>query len=162
MSGFRYSAFQLNAFQIDAPVLGDCEQDYVEVGYLEAGYVCGVENAATGGPGRRQLRSRRVYIERDGQILIFPNATQAAAYIQAEKAQEKPVVVEKTTTKKPKKKKVVPFKQPEVIRIDVLQMLMDRFAVSRVPDNADDLLDLYRILRDRQDEEDIEILLLAA
>ena len=112
-------------------------------------------------------RTRRVYLERDGQILVFAKPALAAAYIEAEKAQE--VVVE-TTTKLPKrlklKKKEV--QQPEaVIEIDVLSMLVEKY---QLPDLAPKLashdyeaiLTLYLQAQIMQEDEDIELLLLAA
>lgn len=115
-----------------------------------------------GGSGK----SRRVYIERDGQILVFAKPALAAAYIEAEKAQS---VVE-TTTKLPKrlvkpKAKVV---QPEaVIEIDVLGILVEKYQLPDVNQyiknhDYEAILSLYLQAQIMQEEDDLEILLLAA
>lgn len=114
----------------------------------------------------KPTKPKTVYIERDGKILLFRNASHAAAYIAAEKAAE-PVVTTKVTKKKVKPK-VVPVKQPEVIEIDVLQLLFERFKVEQDlsemlrAQEFEALLALQKQLLEQQDEEDIEILLLAA
>jgi hypothetical protein len=136
--------------------------------YTLSGYSVGItytSNAqtVTGGPGRR---SRRVYVEQDGEILVFPNATHAASYIAAQKEAEK---VEQEPAKvvqlrqKPKQKP----KQPEtVIRIDVLEVLAAKFAVpvdtALETHDYDRLTAIYHHLMMLQDEEDVELLLLAA
>lgn len=128
------------------------------------------ENQGGAGEGRKL----RVYIERDGKILLFPNASQAAAYITAEKEAEKAsTVAEKTqvATYKPKSKpkKRIKAPEPQVITIDVLETLLSRFQV------VEDLTDLIkqhewealislqtRMLELEREEDDIELLLLAA
>ena len=171
MSAYQYSAFQLDAFQIDAPVLGDCEQDYVESGYVEAGYVCGVEAkpvVAGGGIGKKR---KRVYIERDGELFLFDNASDAAAFSEATKVIEKAKASAKASPAPQKAvqkaQKVLAKAEPQKIDVKALesfiQSLQIQASVSELlaKNEMDMLLSLYMRLKAQQDEEDdIETLLL--
>lgn len=144
-----------NGYAVDGYVTEGYWQDNVELLY----------KSKAGSSASSPNRSRRVYIERDGQILVFAKPALAAAYIEAEKAQS---VVE-TTTKLPKrlkpKTKVV---QPEaVIEIDVLSILVEKYQLPDVNQyiknhDYEAILNLYLQAQIMQEEEDIEILLLAA
>lgn len=129
-------------------------------GFAPCGEVTPVVPVSTGGPGK----SRRVYLERDGQILVFAKPALAAAYIEAEKASEVTEVKVKAKRHKPKVKQV----QPEaVIQIDVLQVLAEKYALPSVGPllknyEYEAVLNLYLQAQIMQEEEDIEILLLAA
>lgn len=115
-------------------------------------------------------RSKRVYLERDGRVLVFATPSRAAAWIAAERAQE--VVRPTTRTKvsaKPLKPRTERLREPEqVVEIDALAKLIDQF---RMPDDLTALIErneyaamvaLYKQAMDRLEEEDIELLLLAA
>ncbi len=119
------------------------------------------QEQATGGSGK----SRRVYLERDGQILLFKNAHHAAAYVAAEKAQEKPVEQPKKAPKKVQK--VKPISEPIRFNIDVLATYLERY---ELPSDISDLIQQYEMnaLLElyskalQMEEDDLEILLLAA
>lgn len=111
--------------------------------------------------------SKRVYIERDGQILIFEKPAHAAAYISAEKAAEVPADVPKKSLPKRLQAKVASIKQPEVIQLDILALLAVKFAVPEwqtavQQHDYEALYQLHQHLLMLQDEEDVELLLLAA
>lgn len=115
----------------------------------------------TGGPGRK---SKRVYIERDGQILVFAKPSHAAEFIQAEKAIE--TVVAKTVTVKRKIKKLKPSVPETVIKIDPLTVLAEKFSLGNVADlvtqhDYEALLHMHIQAMIMQEEDEIEILLMA-
>jgi hypothetical protein len=121
-----------------------------------------------GGPGKSgKPKSKRVYLERDGQILLFRNAHHAAAYVAAEKAQEPKL---KSTPKRVRKtpNKVRPISEPVRIEIPVLESFVARYElkdnVSELirKNELDALIALHLKVMQLRDEEDIEILLLAA
>lgn len=172
MSAFDWGRFQLDAFQIDPVTLAPCDSDYVESGYMEAGYHCGVDSPVVtqSSPGKPKTR-KRVFIEQDGEVLLFDNNADAAAYLEAQKAIEKAQEGSKQAPQRVKKPKKA--KEPERIDIEALkafyaqeqevikfnafvqQMLAEReFGV---------LLDMQAKLKAYMDEEDdIEALLLLA
>jgi hypothetical protein len=123
-----------------------------------------------GGPGghrkkkEERPKSKRVYIERDGKILVFAKPTYAAEFIAAEKAEK---AQEATVTKKVTRKPVVKKVEPEtVIEIDVLRVLAEKYELTGVTESVrnhdyETLLALHIHAMIMQEEEDIEILLMA-
>lgn len=118
-------------------------------------------------------RKKSVFIERDGKVLVFANATRAASYIAAEKQAEVVQEAEKPASavapQAPIKAEVKSIHQPvEIIAYDAIAALVQSFAL--VSDlsaliqahELDSVMALYQQARDLQDEEDIELLLLAA
>ena len=112
--------------------------------------------AAGGGRGRK-----RVFIERDGKLLVFETAAKAAQYIEYEKWQETP--------RKQRKKKPKHIPKPTVIDIKPLEnrisVLRDYFEIKEPirslirDDRIDFLLKLARKLRDLDDEEILLLLI---
>lgn len=163
-SAFQYSAFQQNAFQIDALDIVECQHDYVVAGYMEAGFVCGfgTQTQTGGGIGHGGKRKRR-FVERDGKILVFETAEEAARFVEAEQA-EKPV----KRTKKPKLK-VVP-KPKEIIEPKAVNRLANTYSEwnyasklyeAYLQEDMARVVAIYHKLQEI-DEEEVEILLLAA
>lgn len=126
----------------------------------------------TGGIGHGgKKKSKRVYIERDGKVLVFANASRAAAFVQNEKQQEqqeqKPtltIVPQATIAEKPKA-----THQPiEIVEYDAIAGLVAAFRLSEdisaliQAHELDALMALYFEAERLRDEEDIELLLLAA
>lgn len=125
----------------------------------------------TGGAGAN--RPKRVYIERDGKILVFANASRAANYISAEKKDEAHKAVERPTSveapQAPKRAEVRAIHQPqEIIAYDAIAGLIESFNLAKdisaliQRHELDAIMALYQKARELQDEEDIELLLLAA
>ena len=131
----------------------------------------------TGGIGHggksKQAKKKAVFLERDGKVLVFANATRAASYIAAEKQAEVVQDAEKPASavapQAPIKAEVKAIHQPvEIIAYDAIAALVQSFAL--VSDlsaliqahELDAVMALYQQARDLQDEEDIELLLLAA
>ena len=115
-------------------------------------------------------KSKRVYLERDGKILVFAKPTHAAAWLAAEK--HNAVKVE-TKQERPKKaiepRKVEPIKQPEqVVSVDILALLVEQYRLktdlTQLIQNQEyaAMISLYNEAMRLRDEEDIELLLLAA
>jgi hypothetical protein len=126
--------------------------------------------ANQGGSAGPHKKKKRVFIEKDGELLIFDNATQAAQYVQAEKEQELAVKNADSSVIRPlrKDKKRKPNPEPQVIKIDALEGLIRHFRMANdltemiERQELDAILALQRKLWEMQDEEDVELLLLAA
>lgn len=123
---------------------------------------------AAGGIGHKHRK--RVFLERDGQILVFAKPTHAAEYLAAEKARRDPVVEFRRTTKaKARPQPIKPAHAPETsFRMDVLQWLVKQYQLDEAIERLiaqreyEALLSLYRIAIQKRDEDDVELLLLAA
>jgi hypothetical protein len=113
-------------------------------------------------------RKKPVFIERDGKVLVFASAAKAASYVAAEKAVEpvfEPVAEQQPVRAKPAE---VAARPVETIAFDAIADLLRSFNLA--PDitaqiqrhELDAVMALYQRARDLQDEEDIELLLLAA
>ena len=123
--------------------------------------------------GASPNRPKRVYLERDGKILVFANASRAANYIAVEKKSESVQEAEKPTRTEapqaPKRAEVRAIHQPqEIIAYDAIAGLIQAFNLSQdisaliQRHEIEAIMALYQKARDLQDEEDIELLLLAA
>lgn len=123
--------------------------------------------------GKTKQAKKAVFIERDGKVLVFANASRAASFIAAEKKSETVQEAEKPAStiapQAPKQAEVRSIHQPvEIIAYDAITALVQSFAL--VSDlsaliqahELDAIMALYQQARDLQDEEDIELLLLAA
>ena len=127
-----------------------------------------IQAAVSGGVGHK--RSKRVYLERDGQILVFAKPTHAAEYLAYEKARNQPVIdFQKPAKDKARPHQVKPTHAPETsFRLDVLQYLVKQYQLNDVIEQLiaqreyEALLSLYQLAIKRRDEDDIELLLLAA
>lgn len=117
----------------------------------------------------RSFESRRVYLKRGKQILLFNNAAEADRYEEAEQlANEAIAKAQSKRAIKRLKAKVIQVAPPvELIDTGVLVDLMSAY---QVPINLPQLLaeqdysqlaQIYLRLREQQEEDDIEALLLA-
>ncbi len=111
-------------------------------------------------------RPKRVYIERDGQILVFAKPSHAAEFIAAEKATVAPSVIE-PKVRKLRTQKLKPSVPETVIQIDVLEILAQKYTLGNASallanHDYEALLALHIHAMIMQDEEDIELLLLGA
>lgn len=128
----------------------------------------GEVSQALGGIGHK--RRKRVFLERDGQVLVFAKPTHAAEYLAAEKARQAPVIeFQRTTKDKARPQPAKPAHAPETtFRLDVLQWLVKQYHLNDAIDQLiaqreyEALLSLYRLAIQKRDEDDIELLLLAA
>lgn len=113
---------------------------------------------AVGWPGRK----KQVYVEKDGKIYLFDNAAQAAAWVEAQKAQEAGKKLSGA------KKKRIP-KPTRVIELDSLKTSIKRIQtdytvadLNRFKDEEmfDTLLMLQARLEQWREDEDLIILLM--
>lgn len=135
-------------------------------------YEANQEDLLTGGIGRGgkgKKKSSRVYLERDGKILVFANASRAASYVAAEKHAETEKPTHTIAPKRAKKAEVRAIHQPvQEIAYDAIAALVEQYSL--IPDihalirrhEIDALMALYAEAMRLQDEEDIELLLMAA
>jgi hypothetical protein len=122
------------------------------------------------GGGISHHKSKRAYLERDGKILVFANASRAAAWVASEKSLERPEVIQGTkVAPKVQNAPVAPLRQPEaVIQIDMLALLLDQFGIKSdltqliALNEYAAMFELYRRVMEMRDEEEIELLLLYA
>ena len=116
-----------------------------------------------------ELRRRRVYLRRGKQILLFNNAAEADRYEEAERIADEAIAkAQSKRAVKRLKAKVIQVAPPvELIDTGVLVDLMSAYSV---PINLPQLLaeqdysqlaQIYLRLREQQEEDDIEALLLA-
>lgn len=116
--------------------------------------------------GRAKSRKKRkVFVERDGEILLFDSAQSAYDYLQAENLSNQ---VKSVNTgrkiKKPKKRKEFKPVEFDVIEVPKLKEFVD---TQRIHADIDGLLRLYDfrrlidLMEIMRDEEDIEVLLLS-
>ena len=121
------------------------------------------EAAAGGGKLSASKRNRLTYVEQDGKIYLFEKPSHAADWI----AQQNAISAAKQlpATQTAKKRKV---KGPvEVIRIAEVRQLARRYDYPSVPRLIEEkdlsaLVAIYHKLIELQDEEDVEMLLMAA
>lgn len=115
-------------------------------------------------PAGRSKRSKKVFIERDGKYLVFENEREAQVY----ESVQKPVTVDKAKDKPEVKAVAV---KPEIVPIvdnRVLDDLIARFNLEynlqqlQKQQDYEQLIYIQRHVAMLQDEEDIELLLLAA
>lgn len=123
----------------------------------------------TAGPGSKGKSRKRVYVEREGRILVFDKPAQAAAYIEAEKVLEASRKAEAPKLKKIKRKQVKAVEPALEIQIDVLEVLAKKYALdyqdSLKTHDFESILSIYieaQLRAEMEDEEEIEILLMAA
>ena len=90
LAAFLFEAFQSGAFQSEAETeVWAFQQCAFQADAFQAD-VCQVQpvEQPTGGIGHGGKKQRRFYLERDGKILVFANASRAASNVAAEKKQE--------------------------------------------------------------------------
>ena len=120
-----------------------------------------VPSGAARGSGKK--RKSGVWLEENGKILIFQNATEAAKYVKAQKDEKRP-----DKPKKDKKKAVRLGKAPIVIDPNELKGFEPRLrlesdisldAALRMKD-IETLIRFVLAIKDMQEEDDIEVVLL--
>lgn len=131
----------------------------------------GASTQVTGGSGNGN-KSKRVYLEEDGKVLVFANASRAAAYLAQKKAENAAETVTEASSKPVAKKEVQKVRPKEteplqVISIDVLQLLALQYGyedtlspILRQHEYAA-LIALYEQVMFDRDEEEVLMLLLA-
>ena len=107
------------------------------------------KSGVSGSKGRK-----RVWIEDEGRILVFRNATDAAAYLQQK---EQP----KVKRKKVKPVEVVPVASLTKYQVRLREELPEFVSVAEAKQDIGLLLTIIRKVKAWQDEDDLETLLLA-
>ena len=115
----------------------------------------------------RSFESRRVYLKRGKQILLFNNAAEADNYEEAERiANEAIAKAQSKRAVKRLKAKVIQVAPPvETIDTGVLVDLLSAYQINlpqlMAEQDYSQLAQIYLRLREQQEEEDLEVLLLA-
>lgn len=151
--------------------------DYWDDGYAEPGYAGNavITISPAGSPSAEvELSPRRKwYVKRGKQILIFEDAQEADAFIEAEKQADEAIKAAQKTSRRARKRlrervyTSLDAKLPEVVQIDMLGVLVEQYAIPvdlpRLIANQDleELVRIALLAQDMQDEDDIEMLLLA-
>lgn len=138
--------------------------------YSLAGNDATITTTATAAPsfnGGFVMRTRKVYIKRGKQYLIFNNNAEADSYLAAEEAIE----TAKKSSRGAAKRKLKALKvvkpeiapEPKLEEIETLLAKFDvKFDISKIIDDIDSLYQIqYKLYELQQDEEDIELLLLS-
>lgn len=150
--------------------------DYWDDGYAEPGYAGNavITVSPAGSPSAEvELSSRRKwYVKRGKQILIFEDAQEADAFIEAEKQADEAIKAAQKTSRRARKRlrervyTSLDAKLPEVVQIDMLGVLVEQYAIPvdlpRLIANQDleELVRIALLAQDMQDEEDVELLML--
>ena len=132
----------------------------VRVSWCQFDTLAQAANVPVGGGFSRDRRKKRIYVEKDGNIYLFSNASDAASWLAAQKREEV----------KPKgKKRRIP--RPQVIEIEALKDNIFRIQTEyKLPDlymavkeeRFDILLMLQARLEQMREDDEIIVLLMAA
>lgn len=116
------------------------------------------------GAGRKRRYRKKVFVEQDGEILLFDTPDQAYAYLQAKKSE---AVVKHVSTgkkvRKPKVEKFTPVEMPEVIKLTALSEYVDFNRLSYDVDLLIRNLNIKRLIKIQEqmnDDEDEAIILM--
>ncbi len=118
-----------------------------------------------------EIKPRRYYVRKRGRLYLFNSAAEADAWIEADEAADK-AIEQSEQVSKAKKKRIAKLahstvKPVQVVDIEALPTLADRFSVSldlpKLIDSGefDELMRIRDLLIAMQDEEDVLLLLMA-
>jgi hypothetical protein len=117
-----------------------------------------------------ELKPRKWYVKRKKQILVFNTAQEADAYIEAEEAAEQAIQQAQKTSRRARKRlreKVITVRPIDTVDIDQLSQAVEHFQIGvdlpylLAQQDFDRVMQILAMARDMQDEEDVELLLLA-
>lgn len=116
------------------------------------------------GHGRQKKKTSHVWMEKDGEILVFRNATDASIYLQQQKPEP---VVNNVKRLKVRKAEIKPLEKIDLSVIEnhkerLKQAIPEFISIEQAKQDIALLLHLARQAWEWQDEEDVELLLLAA
>lgn len=146
--------------------------DFVDDGYIEPGYSGNAVITITRPIAEVELSPRRKwYVKRNKQILIFDSAQEADSYLEAQKQADAAIEAAQKTSRRARKRlrervySALP--QAEVVDVDLLASLANQYSVSVdmprliAQQSFEEIARIAMIVKDMQDEEDVELLLLA-
>ena len=120
--------------------------------------------------GEIDLTPRKWYIKRNKKILLFNNAQEADAFIEAEEAADQAIHEAQKTSRRARKRlrdKIITVEPAQTVDVDQLAQAVERFSIPvdlpylLAQQDFDRIMQIMAMAMEMQDEEDIELLLLA-
>ena len=113
--------------------------------------------------------SRKWYVRRGKKIHLFSSGSDADAFIEAQEQADKAIAEAKKTSRRARKRlreKIVTVDPIQTVDIDLLSKAVEYFSLPPLPDllaqqDFERVMQIMAMAQEMQDEEDIELLLLA-
>ena len=113
--------------------------------------------------------SRKWYVRRGKKIHLFRSGSDADAFIEAQEQADKAIAEAQKTSRRARKRlreKIVTVDPIQTVDIDLLSKAVEYFSLPPLPDllaqqDFERVMQIMALAREMQDEEDLEMLLLA-
>ena len=113
--------------------------------------------------------SRKWYVRRGKKIHLFSSGSDADAFIEAQEQADKAIAEAQKTSRRARKRlreKIVTVNPIQTVDIDLLSKAVEYFSLPPLPDllaqqDFERVMQIMAMAQEMQDEEDIELLLLA-
>lgn len=113
--------------------------------------------------------SRKWYVRRGKKIHLFSSGSDADAFIEAQEQADKAIAEAQKTSRRARKRlreKIVTVDPIQTVDIDLLSKAVEYFSLPPLPDllaqqDFERVMQIMALAREMQDEEDLEMLLLA-